>query len=106
MRKTWKARIEEVGFDDVSTYIASGNVLFDTNERDAAKKIERAIEKRFRLPVKAVVLDWAAYARIIRAIPKKWVDDASVRANVAFVRGGTGARQGCAGFARTPPSKK
>jgi uncharacterized protein (DUF1697 family) len=43
--------------------------------------------------VKVIVLDRTAYARIVKAIPKSWVDDASVRANVAFVRRGTDARK-------------
>lgn len=91
-----KTCIEALGFDAVSTYIASGNVLFESAERDAAKleaNIERAIEQRFRLPVKVVVLDRAAYAQIVKAIPKSWVGDASLRANVAFVRRGTDAKQ-------------
>jgi uncharacterized protein (DUF1697 family) len=81
-----KTCIEALGFDDVSTYIASGNVLFESGERDAAKlerKIERGIEERFELPVKVVVL----------GRPKSWVGDESLRANVAFVRRGTDARQ-------------
>jgi uncharacterized protein (DUF1697 family) len=57
--------------------------------RDTTKletKIERAIEQRFQLPVKVIVLDRAAYERIVKAIPKSWVGNGSVRANVAFVR--------------------
>ena len=91
-----KACVEALGFGDVSTYIASGNVLFESGERDAAKleaEIERALEQRFRLPVKVVVLDRAAYGRIVKAIPKEWIGDASLRANVAFVRRGTDAKQ-------------
>ncbi len=91
-----KACLEELGLDDVSTYIASGNVLFESGERDAANletRIEGAIEKRFRLPVKVVVLDGAAYGRIVKAIPKWWMGDVSMRANVAFVRRGTDAQQ-------------
>ena len=91
-----KACVEELGLDNVSTYLASGNVVFESGERDAAHvetKIERAIEQRFRLPVKVVVLDRAAYARIVKAIPKSWAGDVSVRANVAFVRRGTDAKQ-------------
>jgi uncharacterized protein (DUF1697 family) len=87
-----KTCVEELGLDDVSTYIASGNVLFETEERSSAKlekKIESALERRFRLPVKVVVLNRAAYARIVDAIPKSWVGDQSLRANVAFVRRGT-----------------
>jgi len=91
-----KTCIEGLGFDDVSTYIASGNVLFESGERDTAaleKRIERAIEQRFRLPVKVVVLDRATFARIVKAIPRSWVDDESLRANVAFVRRGTDAKR-------------
>jgi uncharacterized protein (DUF1697 family) len=87
---------EELGLDEVSTFIASGNLLFESRERDAAKletKIERAIEKRFELPVTVVVLDRAAYARIVKAIPESWAGDKMLRANVAFVRRGTNAKE-------------
>ena len=87
---------EELGLDAVSTFIASGNLLFESAERSAAKletKIERAVEKRFELPVKVVVLDRAAYTRIVKAIPKTWVGNKELRANVAFVRRGTNAKQ-------------
>jgi len=91
-----KTCVEELGLENVSTYIASGNVLFDGRARAAAKlerTIESAIEQRFRLSVKVVVLDRAAFARIVKAIPKPWVGDQRLRANVAFVRRGTDARQ-------------
>jgi uncharacterized protein (DUF1697 family) len=91
-----RSSIEKLGFDNVSTYIASGNLLFESTERDAARveaKIERAIDQRFRLPVKAVVLDKPGYARIVDAIPRSWIGDGSVRANVAFVRRGTDAKR-------------
>ena len=88
--------LEGLGFSDVSTYIASGNVLFETDAEDAAKlatTIESAIEKRFELPVKVVVLDRRSYARIVKAIPKAWIGDDARRANVAFVRPGTDAKK-------------
>jgi uncharacterized protein (DUF1697 family) len=91
-----KTCVEELGFERVATYIASGNVLFESDERDAAKlerRIEHALEQRFRLPVKVVVLDRAAYSRIVKAVPKSWDADESLRANVAFVRRGAQAKQ-------------
>jgi uncharacterized protein (DUF1697 family) len=91
-----KTCVEELGLENVSTYIASGNVLFDGPARSAAKlerTIEGAIEQRFRLPVKVVVLDRAAYARIVKAIPKSWIGDQTLRANVAFVRRGIDVKQ-------------
>jgi uncharacterized protein (DUF1697 family) len=86
---------EELGLDGVTTFIASGNLLFESAERSAAKletKVERAIEERFALPVKVVVLDRASFGRIVKAIPKSWSGDKTLRANVAFVRRGTDAK--------------
>jgi uncharacterized protein (DUF1697 family) len=91
-----KTCAEELGLDEVSTYIASGNVIFESAERSPAKletTIEGAIEKQFELPVKVVVLDRTAYARIVKAIPKSWAGDEKLRANVAFVRRGTDAKE-------------
>ncbi|HEY7004734.1 MAG TPA: DUF1697 domain-containing protein [Gaiellaceae bacterium] len=91
-----KTCVEELGLDEVSTYIASGNLLFESGERSAAKlekTIERALEQRFELPVKVVVLNRTAYGRIVKAIPRSWAGDKSLRANVAFVRRGTDARE-------------
>jgi uncharacterized protein (DUF1697 family) len=93
---TLRTCLDELGLDDVSTYIASGNVLFASDEKDTdalATTIEAAIERTFDLPVKVVVIDRATYARIVRAIPKDWIGDASRRGNVAFVRPGTDAKK-------------
>jgi uncharacterized protein (DUF1697 family) len=89
-----KACFESLGFAAVSTYIASGNVLFETDgDGDLAATIEAAIEEQLGLPVKVVVLDADAYARIVEAIPTAWIGDGDVRANVAFTRRGTDARE-------------
>src|SRR3954447_2206843 len=88
-----KSCFEGLGLDRVSTYIASGNVLFESDRKGLHDNIEAAIEQRFELPVKVVVLDRPAYGRIVKAIPTAWVGDKSLRANVAFVRRGTDARR-------------
>lgn len=91
-----KTCAEELGLEEVSTYIASGNLLFESaaGRRAAlADTIEAAIERHFDLPVKVVVLDRKGYARIVRAIPDAWIGDEAVRANVAFLRPGTDGRQ-------------
>jgi uncharacterized protein (DUF1697 family) len=84
-----KECIEELGYDNVSTFIASGNVLFETPERNAAKlesAIERALERRFKLPITVVVRSRAEIGRIVKAIPAKWIGNESVRVYVAFLR--------------------
>jgi len=91
-----KTCFEKLGFDGVSTYIASGNVLFETDADDPAEltaTIEGALQQRLELPLKVVVLDQDEYTRIVKAIPTSWIGNDAVRANVAFVRPGTDAKK-------------
>ena len=47
-----------IGFENVKTYINSGNVIFETRKTDVlklAEKIEKAIEKEFGLQIKVMV---------------------------------------------------
>jgi uncharacterized protein (DUF1697 family) len=91
-----KECVEGLGHDSVSTFIASGNVLFETGERDAAKlesEIERGLEQRFRLPITVVVRSRAEVGRIVEAIPAGWIGNDSLRVNVAFVRRTRDGRQ-------------
>ena len=84
-----KECVEELGYDDVSTFIASGNVLFDSPERNAAKlesALEPALDERFGLPISVVVRSRAELGRIVDAIPSSWIRDESIRVNVAFLR--------------------
>jgi uncharacterized protein (DUF1697 family) len=84
-----KECVEELGHDDVSTFIASGNVLFTTSERDAAKlesTIEKALERRFRLPITVVARSRAEVRRIVDAVPPSWIDNDRLRVYVAFLR--------------------
>jgi uncharacterized protein (DUF1697 family) len=84
-----KGCVEELGYEDVSTFIASGNVLFKTSERDAAKlesTLERALERRFGRPIAVVVRSRTEFRRVVDAIPRPWIGNDGVRVNVAFVR--------------------
>jgi uncharacterized protein (DUF1697 family) len=84
-----KECVEALGYDNVSTFIASGNVLFEAAERDASKlesTIERALQHRFGLPITVVVLTRTQLARVVAAIPADWIGNASVRVYVAFLR--------------------
>jgi uncharacterized protein (DUF1697 family) len=91
-----KECVEGLGYDGVSTFIASGNVLFETAERDASKlesAIERALRRRFKLPITVVVRSRAEVARIVKAIPPDWIGNGSLRVNVAFLRRAVGGRK-------------
>ena len=56
--ETLRASFAALGFENVKTYINSGNVIFETAKTDDKKlaaKIEAAIEKDFGLKIKVIV---------------------------------------------------
>lgn len=67
-----KASFEKMGFDDVRTYIQSGNVLFKTTGSPAAleEKIEKALSKEFSYKSRVVVLSHEILAQTIAGAPK------------------------------------
>jgi uncharacterized protein (DUF1697 family) len=83
-----------LGYGDVRTYIASGNVFFQTTERPATveSEIERALERRFSLPIRVVVRSSREIATIVDAIPARWIGAAELRVTVGFLLRGTTAR--------------
>ncbi|HEY2372401.1 MAG TPA: DUF1697 domain-containing protein [Gaiellaceae bacterium] len=90
-----KECVEAIGHGDVRTYIASGNVLFESSERSGSKldaQLERTIEKTFGLPVRVVVRNATEIQRIADGIPAAWLAAAELRVTVGFVLRGNDAR--------------
>ncbi len=61
-----------LGFENVKTYINSGNIIFETAEtgdKKIAEKIESAIEKEFGLQIKTIVRSIAEIERITKNNP-------------------------------------
>lgn len=83
-----KATFEGLGFTNVRTYIASGNVIFRTEASDAERlteRIEAAIEHDFGLPVSVVLRESAAVRRLIEGLPLDWVNDAKMKCDLMFL---------------------
>lgn len=73
-----KALYESLAFRNVTTYIQSGNVVFQAEKGDTSSvetSIERAIEKRFGFPVVVVVRTSSELAKAIRANPFRGSDE-------------------------------
>jgi uncharacterized protein (DUF1697 family) len=67
-----RATMEQAGFERVRTYIASGNVLFDT-DRPAARledQIEEALEERFGLGLVVVVRSEQQLRTVVTKAPE------------------------------------
>ena len=80
--------VEAMGFDDVATYIASGNLLFSAprQKRDElAARLETELSTRFGLELKVVLLTDAQLARVVAEAPRGF-GAASDRCDVIFLR--------------------
>ena len=85
-----RACLEEGGFDDVATYIASGNVVFGSRERGAAaltRRIERMLADRFELDVAVVLRTRAQMRSVVENAPTDFGTDPSrYRSDVIFLK--------------------
>jgi uncharacterized protein (DUF1697 family) len=85
-----KAGFEAMGFSNVMTYIQSGNVLFETAEKDRAAltgRIEKELSKQFDSPLRIVTFARKELAAIIREAPDGFGKDGnSYRYDVIFLK--------------------
>jgi uncharacterized protein (DUF1697 family) len=85
-----KACFEQHGFEDVATYIQSGNVLFGSRESIGAKltaRIERMLAARFDFEASVVLRSREQMRAIIHAAPKGFgADLAKYRSDVVFLK--------------------
>jgi uncharacterized protein (DUF1697 family) len=68
---------EANGFDDVSTYIASGNVLFRSRATDTkrlTRKIERMLSEAFPYEASVVVVSHDGMRKVVEGAPKGFGD--------------------------------
>lgn len=84
-----KAAFEAMGFDNVKTLLASGNVLFDANPADVSQKaIEDALEARFGFDVGTVLRTQDEMRALIALDPFSGrKEDANTKLYVTFVGG-------------------
>src|ERR1051325_8674844 len=84
-----KESFEALGFQNVVTYINSGNIVFKTKENDARKlekKIEQMMSKDYKLDSKVVIRSLPEMEKLVKSLPGSWDGDSSRRYNVIFLR--------------------
>lgn len=78
----------EAGYEDVHTYVQSGNVVLSSGEKagELERSLERLIEKRFELSIPVVVRTRAQLAKVVDKNPLGDVAKDPKRYQVAFLR--------------------
>lgn len=82
-----KASFERMGFDQVRTYINSGNVVFDAGNRKAdglRRHIERSLSADLGRDMTVVVRDTGQVGAVVAALPSSWQNDGDYRSEVYF----------------------
>lgn len=85
-----KQCLEQSGFDDVATYIQSGNVLFSATDADVKKitsRIESLLSKRFDYESRIVVISYTQLKHAVDHAPEHFGEyPETFRYDVMFVR--------------------
>jgi len=100
-----KASFERRGFQDVTTYINSGNVLFRSAETDARKleeSIDRMLSREFAVNSKTLVRSYREMARVVKTMSQMWRRDPRWRRNVIFLRDSIDPERVLAGITLKP----
>ncbi len=85
--KKLKALFEALGFANVSTYINSGNVIFESSKSKAAiqREIELIFKKEFSFEIPTLIKTKNEVQKIAKAIPDDWQNDKKQRTDVAYL---------------------
>lgn len=85
--KIFKENIEKLGFENVVSYLNSGNIIFDSvdEESDIIKKIEKMLLDCFNLSIGLVLIKKEKMKRILENAPEWWLEDSNAKYNVIFV---------------------
>jgi uncharacterized protein (DUF1697 family) len=84
-----KKAVEESGFTNVSTYIQSGNVLFESSETSLEKiadKLEHCLLNTFKIAVRVVILSHPQFKKVLTDVPSAWKTHEDIRKYIAFVK--------------------
>lgn len=88
-----KSAFEKIGFKNVSTYINSGNVLFESDKKIDFTEIEKQLSKIFKFEMRVVVISIEKLDQILKNVPNEWKNKNDLRCYVAFLRGSTSAKE-------------
>lgn len=82
-----RSAFEDLGFQNVRTLIASGNVVFDSDQADGIlDRIESGLLDRFGFEVPTVLRQTAELDQIVQSNPfAEWPEDAPIQRYVLFL---------------------
>lgn len=83
-----KELFRQHGFEDVQTYINSGNVIFSssiTDEKIIKEECEEIITKKFKLNIPVLVISFKEFFTTFNNAPTWWDQDENSKHNAIFI---------------------
>ncbi len=84
-----KEAVEKCGFTNVSTYIQSGNVIFESDDKSVdtiAAKLEDSLFKHFKYDSSIIVRTHQQFKKVVSEIPIEWKTRNDLRCYLAFIK--------------------
>lgn len=81
--------MSDTGFSDVSTYINSGNIFFESSKpvKDLTEILEKLIKDTFGLNIKVLLKNQIDIGKLSASIPSDWVNGEEMKCDVMFLWG-------------------
>ncbi len=85
--KKLKEFFESLGYNNVSTYINSGNIIFESDKKPGIirKDIESGLKKEFGVDIPTLIKTEREIRKIADAIPQEWQNDSEQKSDVAYL---------------------
>ncbi len=85
--KELKEMFELSGYENVSTYINSGNVLFETNEtkQSISENIEKMLLATTGVEIKVLIKTKTEIINIAKSVPADWENNIDQKTDVAYL---------------------
>lgn len=85
--KKLKILFESLGYANVSTYINSGNIIFESDKKQSiiCDDIKMGLKKEFGFDIQTLIKSDLEMQKIAKAIPKDWKNDTEYKTDVAYL---------------------
>ena len=85
--KRLKTLFESLGYTNLSTYLNSGNIIFDSSNKqdEISEEIVSCLKKNLGFEIQTLVKTEKQIKEIAEAIPKEWQNDSAQRTDVAYL---------------------
>lgn len=82
-----KKIFETLGYTNVSSYINSGNIIFETNKKKnlVYKELGDSFKKAFRFDIPTLIKTQKEISEVAKAIPKGWENNDQQKTDVAYL---------------------